>query len=36
VFVIDWTTIGWALPTRTSPMVVVTVRRRGAKGMIER
>ena len=35
VFVIDWTTIGCALPTGTSPMVVVTVRRRGAKGMLK-
>jgi hypothetical protein len=36
VFVIDCTTIGCELPTETSPMVVVTVRRRGAKGMSER
>ena len=30
VFVIDWTTIGWALPTRTPPTSTLTVgRRRG-------
>jgi len=35
VFVIDWTTIGCALPTGTSPTKAVTVRRRGAKGMLK-
>src|SRR3569833_6097 len=35
VFVIDWTTMGCALPTETSPTKVETVRRRGAKGMLK-
>src|SRR6476646_6598051 len=28
VFVIDWTTMGWALPTRTPPTSTLTVERR--------
>src|SRR6267378_1850972 len=32
VFVIDWTTIGWALPTCTPPTLTVTVGRRVLTG----
>src|ERR1044072_7831473 len=32
VLVIDWTTIGWALPTATSPTMTVTVGRRVLTG----
>src|SRR6185369_558743 len=35
VFVIDWTTIGWALPTRTPPTSTLTVdRRRGLSASV--
>src|SRR3954463_12679122 len=35
VFVIDWTTIGWALPTRTPPTSTDTVaRRRGRSASV--
>jgi len=30
--VIDWTTIGWALPTCTPPTLTVTVERRVVTG----
>jgi len=32
VLVIDWTTIGWALPTGTPPTMTVTVGRRVLTG----